>query len=147
MILRTRVAKKTSLNFSVICYPQNLLLSFCPSNYRFCWRPCKKVYPIGIPLLYFFILWTNRESLNPTLEARKRAETEAAAELEAAAEAGDVSSRSKSMLSHMGTRLPKSMEEAEKLEERIRQRRQNPDLVPSMFLWKDFGASIPGFAF
>ncbi|CAN0016842.1 unnamed protein product, partial [Sphacelaria rigidula] len=82
------------------------------------------VYPIGIPLLYFFILWTNRESLNPTLEARKRAETEAAAELEAAAEAGD------------------SMEEAEKLEERIRQRRQNPDLVPSMFLWKDFGADM-----
>ncbi len=25
------------------------------------------------------------------------------------------------------------------LEERIEKRRQNPDLVPSMFLWKDFG--------
>ncbi|CAN0508488.1 unnamed protein product, partial [Ectocarpus sp. 12 AP-2014] len=26
----------------------------------------------------------------------------------------------------------------EELEERLQKRKQNPDLVPSMFLWKDF---------
>lgn len=30
-------------------------------------------------------------------------------------------------------------ESAEELEERLEMRKQNPDLVPSMFLWKDFG--------
>lgn len=32
-----------------------------------------------------------------------------------------------------------SEKERKELDERIRMRKQNPDLVPSMFLWKDFG--------
>ncbi|CAM9909015.1 unnamed protein product [Ectocarpus sp. 4 AP-2014] len=75
------------------------------------------VYPIGIPLLYAFILWRNRDSLNP------RANYSTGLELD-----GDMSE---------GPR-----ETEEELQDRLEKRRQNPDLVPSMFLWKDFGPDM-----
>ena len=79
------------------------------------------MYPIGIPLLYAYILWRNRESLNPC------------------AQTPDTSSRSRLSIS---TRSEYPVRESQAaLEERIEKRRQNPDLVPSMFLWKDFGES------
>jgi len=61
----------------------------------------RQVYPVGIPVLYGYILWINRESLNPKIET----DEVAPAQLEAI----------------------------------LQKRRENPDLVPSMFLWKDFG--------
>lgn len=77
-----------------------------------------QVYPIGIPLLYAYILWINRESLNPCMQQADA--------------------------SWSGSRLPMQSEYTAKespaeVQERIEKRRQNPDLVPSMFLWKDFG--------
>lgn len=74
-----------------------------------------QVYPIGIPLLYAFILWVNRGSLNPRVQAEVCAEADGGKnDIFLKKEEGD-------------------------LQERLERRRQNPDLVPSMFLWKDFG--------
>eukprot|EP00752_Nemacystus_decipiens_P008148 g7287.t1 len=78
------------------------------------------VYPIGIPLLYAYILWINRESLNPCAQA-------------------DDASRSTMAMMRSDYTLKETQAE---LEERIEKRRQNPDLVPSMFLWKDFGPDM-----
>ena len=63
-----------------------------------------QVYPVGIPVLYAYILWINRESLNPEIETGKVSPAQ--------------------------------------LEEILEKRRENPELVPSMFLWKDFGESF-----
>ncbi|CAM9831277.1 unnamed protein product [Scytosiphon promiscuus] len=80
------------------------------------------VYPIGIPLLYACILWKNRMALNP----RVRDTTDSTSGV---------------------SRLPMvrgfaANESAEELEERLEMRKRNPDLVPSMFLWKDFGPDM-----
>eukprot|EP00903_Cladosiphon_okamuranus_P012164 g11411.t1 len=79
------------------------------------------VYPVGIPLLYAYILWVNRESLNPRVEAVVLLEPDGQAAKEGAASVA---------------------QQQEDLQERIEKRRQNPDLVPSMFLWKDFGPDM-----
>ncbi|CAM9190499.1 unnamed protein product [Ectocarpus sp. 8 AP-2014] len=79
------------------------------------------VYPVGIPLLYAFILWRNRESLNPCVKTgavvNPRADGSTA-------------------------RITFKAEYSEDLEEKLEKRRRNPDLIPSMFLWKDFGPEI-----
>ena len=78
-----------------------------------------QVYPIGIPVLYAFILWKNRALLNPSIDTQSVGDD------------GDV----KPKLS------PKKLQEHE---EKIKARRDHPDLVPSMFLWKDFGKVFKG---
>eukprot|EP00903_Cladosiphon_okamuranus_P012166 g11413.t1 len=80
------------------------------------------IYPIGIPLLYAYILWVNRESLNPRVEAVIRPEPD-----------GEIAK---------GVTPFPFLAPQEDLKERIEKRRQNPDLVPSMFLWKDFGPDM-----
>ncbi|CAM9644386.1 unnamed protein product [Ectocarpus sp. 13 AM-2016] len=79
------------------------------------------VYPVGIPILYAFILWQNRESLNP------RVETGAVVNPRADGSTARTSYKAKY---------------SEDLEEKLEKRRRNPDLIPSMFLWKDFGPEI-----
>ncbi|CAM9843693.1 unnamed protein product [Scytosiphon promiscuus] len=81
------------------------------------------VYPVGIPLLYAFILYINRESLNPRVQVAEAVDP-------------DSDSSRKAKPEH----APK--ETAEELEERLKKRMENPDLVPSMFLWKDFGPDL-----
>ncbi|CAM9190562.1 unnamed protein product, partial [Ectocarpus sp. 8 AP-2014] len=80
------------------------------------------VYPIGIPLLYSVILWRNRESLNPPAEASTL--------VDSSANERKISKAYKPKL------------KSEDLEEKLEKRRRNPDLVPSMFLWKDFGPDM-----
>lgn len=80
------------------------------------------MYPVGIPLLYAYILWINRDSLNP------RVQTDA--------NAGESSGPTFSFLAKDDRLTKESMEE---LNEKLERRMQNPNLVPSMFLWKDFG--------
>ncbi|CAM9629744.1 unnamed protein product, partial [Laminaria digitata] len=70
------------------------------------------VYPIGIPVLYAVILWNSREMLNPRIHT---------------------GGQSKNDLSE---------QELQKYNETIRARRDNPELIPSMFLWKDFGPDL-----
>ncbi|CAM9941933.1 unnamed protein product, partial [Ectocarpus sp. 12 AP-2014] len=79
------------------------------------------LYPVGIPLLYAFILWQNRESLNP------RVKTGAVVNPRADGSTARITYKAKY---------------AEDLEEKLEKRRRNPDLIPSMFLWKDFGPEI-----
>ncbi|CAM9194141.1 unnamed protein product [Ectocarpus fasciculatus] len=79
------------------------------------------VYPIGIPLLYTFILWRNRESLNPRVKPGAVGNPRA--------DGSTARSTYKATFS-------------EDLEEKLEKRRRNPDLIPSMFLWKDFGPEI-----
>ncbi|CAB1103690.1 unnamed protein product [Ectocarpus sp. CCAP 1310/34] len=79
------------------------------------------VYPIGIPLLYAFILWINRESLNPRVRSEATPQPTGGVEMDVAL-------------------VPANY--GDDLEERLEQRRNNPDLVPSMFLWKDFGPDM-----
>ena len=83
-----------------------------------------QVYPVGIPVLYAYILWKHRESLNP------RVQTDGD-------ERPGASSGPAFSLLKKTEYLTK--ETAEELHERLEKRKQNPDLVPSMFLWKDFG--------
>lgn len=87
-----------------------------------CTYVTSQVYPVGIPLLYAFILWRNRESLNP------RAVTVAAT---TGSRPDEEAAKSDSTLEEQEQELG--------LEERLERRAQNPELVPSMFLWKDFG--------
>ena len=95
------------------------------------------MYPIGIPLLYAFILWKNRQLLNPRLAAAARAErgqsVEDGKEDDQETEGVDQSNTSGQRRKHLSP-----LEEGE-LEKMVKLRRTNPELVPSMFLWKDFG--------
>lgn len=118
------------------------------------------MYPVGIPLLYSFILWTNRESLNPRVRAdaellergeatarlassahsrggsHATSESKRCGDTDDEAEGGGSDSR-KEALSGTGER--QETQEVLNVEERLRMRQSNPDLAPSMFLWKDFG--------
>eukprot|EP00752_Nemacystus_decipiens_P008150 g7289.t1 len=87
------------------------------------------VYPIGIPLMYAYILWTNRESLNPKTQP------------DGGAVDPQASRRPRRALSRMDNTHTAKESPAE-LKERLRKRSLNPDLLPSMFLWKDFGGSL-----
>lgn len=80
-----------------------------------------QVYPIGIPLLYAIVLWKNRHSLNPRVQADVGRGQE-----------GEGAKAFSSCL----------IKSEESLKDRLQKRRQNPDLVPSMFLWKDFGENL-----
>ncbi len=90
-----------------------------------------QVYPIGIPVLYAYILWRNRESLNPRVRA-DCADGGEQEQQEGAASSGAAFSFLKAKNEYL------TKESAEELQERLEKRKQNPDLVPSMFLWKDF---------
>ncbi|CAM9763225.1 unnamed protein product, partial [Hapterophycus canaliculatus] len=80
------------------------------------------VYPTGIPLLYAYILWKNRVALNPLAQ--------------------DVSDSTSTRFRLQGNGEYSAKEPAKELQERLEMRKQNPDLVPSMFLWKDFGPDM-----
>ncbi|CAM9298394.1 unnamed protein product, partial [Laminaria digitata] len=92
------------------------------------------VYPIGIPVLYAAILWKNRELLNPRIEAQPVV-------------VGEVATRAEASIFHSRTskghtKNGYSSQELKELEEKVQARRVHPELVPSMFLWKDFGPDL-----
>lgn len=96
-----------------------------------------KVYPIGIPLLYAAILWKHRELLNPRIYTGGNT---AHCATGTDSRSGDESPAAVFCTASKGlanNRL--SLEELQELEEKVEARRENPELVPSMFLWKDFG--------
>ena len=102
-----------------------------------------KVYPVGIPALYAYILWKNRHLLNPriytdddTAPGVTRADSASGDENPAAVLCVKAKGQAKKRL---------SLEEMEELEEKVQARRENPELVPSMFLWKDFGETLQGY--
>ncbi|CAN0479076.1 unnamed protein product, partial [Discosporangium mesarthrocarpum] len=80
------------------------------------------VYPVGIPLLYFWILWRNRSKLNPKL---------------------DSTVHTPGHTQPQPTMTPQ--EEIlynKELQAKVSSRKKDPDLAPSLFLWKDFGPSL-----
>ena len=108
-----------------------------------CIVPCRlnlalaacQVYPIGIPILYAIILWSNRELLNPSI-VRCKPETDSADE-------STTDSSAVLCATSKGRKVKNdySPQELQELEERVQARKGHPALVPSMFLWKDFGES------
>ena len=102
-----------------------------------------QVYPIGIPVLYATILWKNRELLNPCIQphADESGDTTASGD----SVNGDVDPSPKTCTKSKGqTKNVYSSEELQELEEKVQARRVHPELVPSMFLWKDFGENWKG---
>lgn len=100
----------------------------------------KQVYPIGIPILYAVILWKNRELLNPRI-VRCNAEPDSGRE----SMGGEVDPTAVLCTApKLGTKKSYSPEELGELEERVLARKKHPELVPSMFLWKDFGEICEG---
>lgn len=96
------------------------------------------MYPIGIPVLYAAILWRNRELLNPRINAQPSGADEAAPTADYAS-GNDDSSETVLPTSKGHTKSSYSSEKLKELERKVKARSENPELVPSMFLWKDFG--------
>lgn len=105
-----------------------------------------QVYPIGIPALYAAILWKKRDLLNPRIHTDKPDGVdgfdEAATRTDPAREDGIPFAMMLCATPKVGqARDSYSPRDIRELEERVKARRENPKLVPSMFLWKDFGES------
>lgn len=98
-----------------------------------------KVYPVGIPLLYALILWKNRDLLNPRIYTAQGGANGAAAQGDSSGDESAAAVLCITSKSLMKSKL--SPQEEQELEEKVQARRENPELVPSMFLWKDFGKS------
>lgn len=119
---------------------------FLPLNYIDLSLAACQVYPIGIPILYAVILWKNRELLNPRIDTVPAGVDEEETRVNAGS--GDdllstmpvlcISSKSQAKNSY-------SSEELQELAEKVKARREHPKLVPSMFLWKDFGEGARAF--
>lgn len=101
-----------------------------------------KVYPIGIPLLYAFILWTNRHSLNPRTLPNTGSRPGGAKEEAVGARLPNKSGDYFANALERKRATNQSPNELQDLEERVRKRAENPDLAPSKFLWKDFGERL-----
>lgn len=100
-----------------------------------------KVYPIGIPVLYSVVLWKHRELLNPRIcyagDAKPEAnDTNEEPTREHLARRDGIQSATLLTSSNVQPLEELSLRE---LEERVEARREHPELVPFMFLWKDFG--------
>ena len=100
------------------------------------------MYPVGIPVLYAAVLWNIRELLNPRIHIGVRVE---------AGETGQ-DATTNGFLEGLGilrlfsNYLPMdqsenelSQQELQQFNETVRARKDHPELIPSMFLWKDFG--------
>lgn len=103
------------------------------------------MYPIGIPALYATILWKNRELLNPRIRHGAKFGSDGLGEAATSSD-GDADSSASAMAlcvrskgSNVQTKNGYSRQELHELEELVEARRVHPELVPSMFLWKDFG--------
>lgn len=96
-----------------------------------------KVYPVGIPALYASILWKNRELLNPRIQTVADDISPGATEEELAAAAPTLRSAAQDQTKEVLCPL-----EVTAFNERVRARKEHPDLAPSAFLWRDFGEGL-----
>ncbi|CAN0312502.1 unnamed protein product, partial [Discosporangium mesarthrocarpum] len=92
------------------------------------------VYPVGIPLLYFWILWRNRSKLNPKLDSTIHTPGHT------------VNPNPSHWTGRWRRKQPQpTMTPQEEilynreLQAKVSSRKKDPDLAPSLFLWKDFG--------
>ena len=99
--------------------------------------PCRfKVYPVGIPVLYAVILWKNRKLLNPRIHFDSDGADEGSTRADPAGGDGTLATLSRGQAKRRHSHL-----ELQELAKRVKERRANPKLAPSMVLWKDFGES------
>lgn len=99
------------------------------------------MYPIGIPALYATILWKNRELLNPRISATIPHGADGEITGADPASGDDIIPAALFPAALGKNNVCVSSLELQELNERVRARRYHPELVPSMFLWKDFGES------
>ena len=97
-----------------------------------------QIYPIGIPVLYAAILWKKRELLNPRIYIEPTEITGPVSSVNPVRNDGNASTKV-SIASKSQAKANLSSQELRELEEKVEARREHPELVPSMFLWKDFG--------
>ena len=118
-----------------------------PFNFLF-FAPMK-VYPIGIPALYGTILWRKREFLNPIRPTKAKPQSTAdgtdgrASRVDSSGEEDGGAfwsvrgaSENEKQAENESEMSPKEFHE---YMERVRERGENPELTPFVFLWKDFG--------
>lgn len=106
-----------------------------------------QVYPVGIPFLYSFVLWRKRDLLNPRISSRCKSESDGASEEGAGGGFGigrDISSSILLTASNGQTKAYWSPQELQELDEKVKGRTEHPELVPLMFLWRDFGEHLKG---
>ena len=103
------------------------------------------MYPVGIPVLYAVILWKNRQLLNPRIRTEPSGADEAATRAHSTGRDG-IPSNVLSITSKGQTKNRYTFHELQELDEKVKARRANPELIPSMFLWKDFGERRKGMS-
>ena len=99
------------------------------------------MYPIGIPVLYAVILWQNRELLNPRIQVEPDGANAAPTKADPAG-GDEILSWTLATSSKRQDKSSPCYLELQELAKRVKARKDNPELVPSMFLWKDFGESF-----
>lgn len=123
--------------------------SFCRVFFRlhcfYLFVAAAKVYPLGIPVLYAAILWDKRDLLNPRIcPDTKRGS--------GGGDEGDITAipatesreppEKRNTASEGQTKNRLTPQNLQELDEKVKARREHPELIPSMFLWKDFGESL-----
>lgn len=125
-------------NVSLCCYCRpNLAQHFVNLS-----NAVAKVYPFGIPALYAAILWRNRELLNPRLKVIVvEALPPHADGTEESSGAQFSAFRPASNYGQTGDDAPPAPPQIDlqEFKERVKARKEHPELAPSMFLWRDFG--------
>lgn len=102
------------------------------------------MYPIGIPVLYIAILWNNRELLNPRIATTSDEANEATPEAKLGS-GDDMPFEILRLTPTDRARYSYYSEELQELQGKVKARRDHPKLIPSMFLWKDYGKSARVF--
>ena len=113
---------------------------FCTLSQHF--LAVEKIYPLGIPVLYATILWNRRDLLNPRICPDTNPESDGDAEAATRTTSARENKRptAKLISSSKGrTKNGLAPQKLQELDEKVKARREHPELVPFMFLWKDFG--------
>lgn len=101
-----------------------------------------KVYPIGIPALYFFVLWRKRHLLNPRIDSGDKYEGDNAIDEVSGADFVQRKDDPSVILLTASNGQAKAYwppQQLKELDERVKARAEHPELTPFMFLWRDFG--------
>lgn len=110
----------------------------CP----YLFRAAAKVYPLGIPVLYATILWDKRDLLNPRICSDTKPDCDGDDEAdmrEISARESKGPTETRNTPSKCQTKNGLTPHILQELDEKVKARREHPELIPSMFLWKDFG--------
>lgn len=100
------------------------------------------MYPVGIPALYAVILRRKRDLLNPRRNSTATSEYDGTGEIATGHDSAGGAGNPLSLLptaSRSQSNKELSPQELQEFNERVRARRDHPELIPTVFLWKTFG--------